>query len=96
MLIRGPPLGLQNEESLATDSDEFPLDRVHDRFQAIVSSQLLVDVMEVIAEGLRADAENAGHFIHRGFCQHENRVDFPAAGYRRGGEFYVPVGPSTL
>jgi hypothetical protein len=59
-------LGLRhdNGESLAaSNSDEFPLDSVHDRFQTIVGSQLLVDVMKVIPEGLRTDAENVSNLI---------------------------------
>ena len=63
MLIPSSRWGYGRRESLATNSDEFPLDSVHDRFQAIVGSQFLVDVMEVIAEGLRADAENASNLI---------------------------------
>ena len=35
--------------------DEFPLDSVHNCFQAVVCAEFLVDVVKVIAEGLRAD-----------------------------------------
>src|ERR1035437_328201 len=44
-------------------SEQFSLDGIHDRFQTIVSSQLLVDVMEVIPESLRADVENVSNLI---------------------------------
>jgi hypothetical protein len=46
-----------NRTALKTlNSDQFPLNGIHDRFQAIVSSQFLVDVVEVVAESLWADA----------------------------------------
>ncbi len=37
--------------------DKFPLDCIHHCFQAIVSAEFLVDVMEVIAEGLWANTQ---------------------------------------
>lgn len=40
------------------NSDELPLNGIHDRFQTIMSSQLLINVMEVIPKSLRADTEN--------------------------------------
>ena len=43
--------------------DELPLDRIHDCFQAIVGAEFLVDVVKVIAEGLRADTQSAGDLI---------------------------------
>ena len=38
-------------------SDELSLQRMHDRFQTIVRAQLLVDVVQVVAQGLQADAK---------------------------------------
>src|ERR1019366_7508136 len=60
-------LGLRHENGkrvfATSNSDEFPLDSVHDRFQTVVGSQLLVDVMKVIPQGLRTDAENVSNLI---------------------------------
>ena len=44
-------------------SDELPLDRIHDCFQAVVGAEFLVDVVKVIAEGLRADTQSAAYLI---------------------------------
>ena len=52
-----PQLLAGNRTAVKTlNSDQFPLNGIHDRFQAIVSSQFLVDMVEVVAECLRADA----------------------------------------
>ncbi len=37
--------------------NQFSLDCVHDSFQAIVCAELLIDVVQVIAERLQADVE---------------------------------------
>ena len=44
-------------------SDQLALNGIHDCFQAVVSAEFLVDMVKVIAEGLRADAENASNLI---------------------------------
>ena len=36
--------------------DELPLDGIHDCFQAVVGAELLVDMVKMIAEGLRANS----------------------------------------
>ncbi len=38
-------------------SDQLALDGIHDRLQAIVSAEFLVDMVKVIAEGLRANSQ---------------------------------------
>ena len=43
--------------------DELPLDRIHYCFQAVVGAEFLVDVVKVIAEGLRANTQSAGDLI---------------------------------
>jgi len=35
--------------------DQFPLNRIHHRFEAVVGSELLIDVVKMIAKGLRTD-----------------------------------------
>jgi hypothetical protein len=37
--------------------DQLPLDRIHDSFQPIVGPELLIDVVQVITEGLQADVK---------------------------------------
>ena len=44
-------------------SEELPLDRIHDSFQAVVGAEFLVDVVKVIAEGLRADTQSVAYLI---------------------------------
>ena len=43
--------------------DQLPLDGIHYCFQAVVGAEFLVDVVEVIAEGLRTDTQRAGNLI---------------------------------
>src|ERR1019366_1042440 len=45
------------------DSDQFSLDGIHHRFQAIVSPQLLVDVVEVVTERLGTNAESESDVV---------------------------------
>jgi len=40
-------------------SNQFPLNRVHHRLQPIVGAKLLVDMVQMVAEGLGADAQRA-------------------------------------
>jgi hypothetical protein len=44
-------------------SDQLPLDRIHYCFQAVVGAEFLVDVVKVIAKGLRANAQGVGNII---------------------------------
>ena len=55
--------------------DQLPLDRVHDSFKAVVSSQLLIDVMEMIAQGLGTDVESVfDFFAFLALCKHAQNV----------------------
>jgi hypothetical protein len=44
--------------SWGMSSDELSLQGVHNRFQTIVRAQLLVDVVQVVAQGLQADTQS--------------------------------------
>ena len=55
--------------------DQLPLDRVHDSFKAVLSSQLLIDVMEMIPQGLGADGESVfDFFTFLALCEHGQNV----------------------
>ena len=44
-------------------SDQLALNGIHDCLQAVVSSEFLVDMVKVIAEGLRADSQRVCNII---------------------------------
>lgn len=44
-------------------SDQLALDGIHDCLQAVVSAEFLVDMVKVIAEGLRANSQSVCNFI---------------------------------
>jgi hypothetical protein len=44
-------------------SDELPLDGVHYCFQAVMGAELLIDVVKVITESLRANSQSVGNII---------------------------------
>jgi hypothetical protein len=43
--------------------NQLPLDGIHDCLQAVVSTKFLVDMVEMIAEGLRANPQRACNII---------------------------------
>lgn len=43
--------------------DQLALDGIHHRFQAIVGTEFLVDVMKVITKSLWADSQSVGNII---------------------------------
>lgn len=44
-------------------SDELPLDGIHYGLQAVVGAEFLVNVVKVIAKGLRANAQRVGNIV---------------------------------
>ena len=44
-------------------SDQLALNGVHDCLQAVVSAEFLVDVVKVIAEGLRANSQRVCNIV---------------------------------
>ena len=44
-------------------SDQLALDGIHDCLQAVVSPEFLVDMVKVIAQGLRADSQRVCNII---------------------------------
>lgn len=44
-------------------SNQLPLKGIHYGFQAVVSSQLLIDVMKMVAHGLGADLQGASDIL---------------------------------
>jgi hypothetical protein len=68
----GHSLRLQDQLRL----NQFSLDRIHDGFQPIVRSELLVNVVQVVAESLQADVERLGD-LGRVFPVGEQPEDVP-------------------
>jgi len=57
--------------------DKLPLNGVHDGFEAVVGPQLLIDVMEMITQRLRADGECAFDLVALfTLCKHPQNVYF--------------------
>src|SRR6185437_5860649 len=52
----------QSAKGAASSLDQFPLHRIHHGFQTVVRPELLIDVMEMVSQGLRADSEFLRNF----------------------------------
>ena len=77
-----------NEGRNGEELDQSALNGVHYRFQSIVSPQLLVDVVKVIAQGLKANLEalrNFGGVLSGGKEPHNFRLLFGKRGHGRHG-----------